>query len=241
MIIFPAIDLKNGKCVRLLQGEKNSETIYFDNPVEVALKWQAKGAKYLHLVDLDGAFDGTPQNKALIKEIVNTLDIPVELGGGIRNLEIAKEYIDCGIARIIIGTQAVKDLSFIEELISLYDEKVCVSIDAKKGVVCTEGWVETSHLEALELAANLERLGLQTLVYTDISKDGMMAGPNFEMLNVLNAHLNIDIIASGGVSSYADAKRLKEMNLYGAIIGKALYEGTIDLEQLLTKELKDVD
>lgn len=241
MIILPAIDLKNGKCVRLLQGKKNSETIYFDNPVDVARKWQAKGGQYLHLVDLDGAFDGTPKNKALIKEIVNALDIPVELGGGIRDLETAKEYIDCGIARIIIGTQAVKDLSFIEKLLSLYDEKICVSIDAKKGVVCTEGWVETSHLEALELAANLERLGLRTLVYTDISKDGMMSGPNFEMLNVLNKHLNMDIIASGGVSSYEDVNRLKEMDLYGAIIGKALYEETMDLEKLVNEELRDAD
>jgi len=237
MIVFPAIDLKNGKCVRLMQGQKDAETIYFDDPVDVALNWQSKGAQFLHLVDLDGAFDGQPKNLELIKKIVEALDIPIELGGGIRNLDIAKEYIDIGISRIIIGTQAVKDFTFIENLLDLYDDKVCVSIDAKKGIVCTEGWVESSNIEALELASKLERYGLSTLVYTDISKDGMMTGPNFEMLGVLNNHLNMDIIASGGISSIEDMKRLKSMGLYGAITGKALYEGTIDLKKLL-EELK---
>lgn len=237
MIVFPAIDLKNGKCVRLMQGQKDAETIYFDNPVDVALNWQSKGAEYLHLVDLDGAFDGQPKNLELIKKIVEALDIPVELGGGIRTLEIAKEYIEIGVSRIIIGTQAVKDFSFIEKLLDLYDDKVCVSIDAKNGIVCTEGWVENSNIEALELASKLERYGLSTLVYTDISKDGMMTGPNFDMLGVLNNNLNMDIIASGGISSVADMKRLQAMNLYGAITGKALYEGTIELEKLL-EELK---
>jgi phosphoribosylformimino-5-aminoimidazole carboxamide ribotide isomerase len=237
MIVFPAIDLKNGKCVRLMQGQKDAETIYFDNPVDVALNWQSKGAEYLHLVDLDGAFDGQPKNLELIKKIVAALDIPIELGGGIRTLEIAKEYIEIGVSRIIIGTQAVKDFSFIEKLLDLYDDKVCVSIDAKNGIVCTEGWVENSNIEALELASKLERYGLSTLVYTDISKDGMMTGPNFDMLGVLNNNLNMDIIASGGISSVADMKRLQAMNLYGAITGKALYEGTIELEKLL-EELK---
>jgi phosphoribosylformimino-5-aminoimidazole carboxamide ribotide isomerase len=238
MIVFPAIDLKNGKCVRLMQGQKDAETIYFDNPVDVALNWQSKGAQYLHLVDLDGAFDGQPKNLKLVKDIVAALDIPVELGGGIRTLEIAKDYIDSGVARIIIGTQAVKDFNFIVKLLDLYDEKVCVSIDAKNGLVCTEGWVQSSNIEALELASNLEKLGLSTLVYTDISKDGMMTGPNFEMLKVLNDHLKIDIIASGGISKSADLIRLQEMGLYGTITGKALYEGAIDLEKLLQEELK---
>lgn len=238
MIVFPAIDLKNGKCVRLLQGQKDAETIYFENPLEVAKMWELKGAQYLHLVDLDGAFEGQPKNMDVVKEIVEALNIPVELGGGIRNLEIAKNYIDIGIARIIIGTQAVKDFEFVEKLLSLYDEKVCVSIDAKNGIVCTEGWVENSNMEALELASKLESLGLSTLVYTDISKDGMMTGPNFEMLNVLNNHLHMNIIASGGVSSVEDMKRLEAMGLYGAITGKALYEGTIDLEKLIKEELK---
>lgn len=238
MIVFPAIDLKNGKCVRLLQGKKDSETIYFENPTEVAKMWESQGAEYLHLVDLDGAFDGEPKNLNVVKEIVETLNIPVELGGGIRTLEIAQKYIDIGVARIIIGTQAIKDAHFLESLLNLYDEKVCVSIDAKKGIVCTEGWVETSNIEALELAGRLEKLGVSTLVYTDISKDGMMTGPNFEMLDILNKSLNMDIIASGGVSSVEDMLRLQEMKLYGAITGKALYEGTINLEKLLNEDLK---
>ncbi|MGL4606944.1 MAG: 1-(5-phosphoribosyl)-5-[(5-phosphoribosylamino)methylideneamino]imidazole-4-carboxamide isomerase [Eubacteriaceae bacterium] len=238
MIVFPAIDLKNGKCVRLLQGKKDSETVYFENPVEVAKMWESQGAEYLHLVDLDGAFEGIPKNLNVVEEIVASLNIPVELGGGIRNLEIAKNYIDIGVARIIIGTQAIKDTQFLETLLSLYDEKVCVSIDAKKGIVCTEGWVETSNVEALELASRLEKMGLSTLVYTDISKDGMMTGPNFEMLDLLNKSLNMDIIASGGVSSVDDMITLNNMDLYGAITGKALYEGTINLEKLLKEDLK---
>lgn len=237
MIVLPAIDLKDGKCVRLKQGVKDDSTVYFENPVEVAKGFEAQGAQYLHLVDLDGAFDGRPKNLDIIKEIVESISIPVELGGGIRNLEIAEMYNNIGISRIIIGTQAVKDPHFIERLLTLYDEKVCVSIDAKDGIVCTEGWVESSNIEALELAARLEKLGLSTLVYTDISKDGMMSGPNFDMLNILNMHLNMNIIASGGIASVEHLKRLEAMNLYGAITGKAIYEGAIDLEAYLKGEI----
>ncbi len=237
MIVLPAIDLKDGKCVRLKQGVKDDSTVYFENPVEVAKGFEAQGAQYLHLVDLDGAFDGRPKNLYIIKEIVESISIPVELGGGIRNLEIAEMYNNIGISRIIIGTQAVKDPHFIERLLTLYDEKVCVSIDAKDGIVCTEGWVESSNIEALELAARLEKLGLSTLVYTDISKDGMMSGPNFDMLNILNMHLNMNIIASGGIASVEHLKRLEAMNLYGAITGKAIYEGAIDLEAYLKGEI----
>lgn len=237
MIVLPAIDLKDGKCVRLKQGVKDDSTVYFENPVEVAKGFESQGAQYLHLVDLDGAFDGRPKNLDIIKEIVESISIPVELGGGIRNLEIAEMYNNIGISRIIIGTQAVKDPHFIERLLTLYDEKVCVSIDAKDGIVCTEGWVESSNIEALELAARLEKLGLSTLVYTDISKDGMMSGPNFDMLNILNMHLNMNIIASGGIASVEHLKRLEAMNLYGAITGKAIYEGAIDLEAYLKGEI----
>ena len=238
MLLIPAIDLKDGHCVRLKQGDMKQATTFGEDPTAIARQWLGAGARRLHLVDLDGAFDGQPKNLELVKDIVAALDIPVELGGGIRTLEIAKDYIDSGVARIIIGTQAVKDFDFIVKLLDLYDEKVCVSIDAKNGLVCTEGWVESSNIEALELASNLEKLGLSTLVYTDISKDGMMTGPNFEMLKVLNDNLKIDIIASGGISKSADLIRLQEMGLYGAITGKALYEGAIDLEKLLQEELK---
>ena len=235
MIILPAIDIKGGQCVRLRQGEKNDETVYFKDPVKVAKQFESWGAEYLHIVDLDGAFDGKPKNFDIIKNILAAIDIPVELGGGIRNAEIAKTYIDAGISRIIIGTQAIKDFHFIEHLIYDYDDKICVSIDARDGIVRTEGWTEDSDVEALELATSLEKVGLSTLVYTDISKDGMMAGPNFNMLDVLNQNLNIDIIASGGVASAEHLDRLREMNLYGEITGKAIYEGAIDLKQYLAE------
>lgn len=233
MIILPAIDIKNGQCVRLQQGVKDAETVYFKDPVEVAKRFESQGAQYLHMVDLDGAFEGTPKNLEVVKRIAEALTIPIELGGGIRTMDIAKMYIDAGISRIIIGTQAIKDFSFIEKLISRYDDKVCVSIDAKDGMVCTEGWVESSDMEALELASRLEKIGLSTLVYTDISKDGMMTGPNFDMLAVLSQSLNMDIIASGGIASTDHLDRLAAMDLYGAITGKAIYEGTIDLAAYL--------
>lgn len=233
MIILPAIDLKNGKCVRLQQGIKDAETVYFNDPVEVAVNFQNQGAEYLHMVDLDGAFEGKPKNLKTIEAVVNALDIPIELGGGIRTLDIAKMYIDIGVSRIIIGTQAIKDFAFIEKLIALYGDKVCVSIDAKDGLVRTEGWVESSDIQALDLAEKLEKAGLSTLVYTDIATDGMMIGPNFAMLKILNEKLNLNIIASGGVASPAHLDQLAEMNLYGAITGKAIYEGTIDLKEYL--------
>jgi phosphoribosylformimino-5-aminoimidazole carboxamide ribotide isomerase len=230
MIVLPAIDIKGGQCVRLRQGEKDDETVYFKDPVKVAKQFESWGAQYLHIVDLDGAFNGKPQNFDIIKKILSAVDIPIELGGGIRNAEIAKTYIDAGVSRIIVGTQAIKDFNFIEHLIYHYDNKVCVSIDARDGMVRTEGWTQDSDMEALELATSLEKVGLSTLVYTDISKDGMMSGPNFDMLNVLNQNLNIDIIASGGVASVEHLDRLRNMNLYGAITGKAVYEGAIDLK-----------
>jgi phosphoribosylformimino-5-aminoimidazole carboxamide ribotide isomerase len=233
MIILPAIDIKNGQCVRLKQGLKDEETVYFKDPVAVARRFEEEGARYLHMVDLDGAFEGRPKNLETIADVVDALSIPIELGGGIRTLDIAELYIDIGVSRIIIGTQAIKDFGFIEKLISRYDDKVCVSIDAKDGMVCTEGWVESSGIEALELATRLEKAGLSTLVYTDISKDGMMTGPNFDMLGALNASLNMDIIASGGIASVDHLKRLEAMDLYGAITGKAIYEGAIDLAAYL--------
>ncbi|MGN0194276.1 MAG: 1-(5-phosphoribosyl)-5-[(5-phosphoribosylamino)methylideneamino]imidazole-4-carboxamide isomerase [Pseudoramibacter sp.] len=235
MIVLPAIDIKGGQCVRLRQGEKDDETVYFKDPVKVAKQFESWGAQYLHIVDLDGAFDGKPQNFDIIKKILAAVDIPIELGGGIRNADIAKTYIDAGVSRIIVGTQAIKDFDFIEHLISKYDSKVCVSIDARDGMVRTEGWTEDSDMEALELATSLEKVGLSTLVYTDISKDGMMSGPNFDMLNVLNQNLNIDIIASGGVASSEHLDRLRDMDLYGTITGKAIYEGAIDLKQYLAE------
>ncbi|MGI6108670.1 MAG: 1-(5-phosphoribosyl)-5-[(5-phosphoribosylamino)methylideneamino]imidazole-4-carboxamide isomerase [Eubacteriaceae bacterium] len=242
MIVLPAIDLKGGKCVRLIQGKKNDETVYSDNPVEMAKRFEKQGAEYLHIIDLDGAFEGSPQNLPVIEEIAKTVNIPIEVGGGIRDLDTAKRYIDAGVSRIIIGTKAVEDLDFIETLISRYDEKVAVSLDAKDSIVCTRGWTESSDIEVLEMASRLEAMGLSTLVYTDISKDGMLTGPNMKMLEILHRGLkNMNVIASGGVASEQNLRDLENMGLYGAITGKAVYEGKIDLEGYLKEQKENRD
>lgn len=232
MIIFPAIDLRGGKCVRLQQGEFDKEDIYGENPVEVAQKWERKGAKFLHLVDLDGALKGTSLNGEVIKDIVKTLRIPVQLGGGIRTIEDIERVLNLGVSRVILGTSAVKINGFVEKALSLYKDKIAVSIDAKKGYVAIDGWTKVSDLKALDFAKDLEKMGLKTLIYTDIAKDGMLSGPNFEELESLKKHVSMDIIASGGVSSKEDVEKIRELNLYGAIIGKALYTGNINLEEL---------
>lgn len=235
MIVLPAIDLKDGKCVRLLQGDKDKETIYGDDPVAMAKHFEDIGAQYLHIVDLDGAFDGKPGNLDVIEQIVNNVSIPVEVGGGIRDMETAKRYLNAGVSRIIIGTKAIEDFDFIDKLITKFDDKIAVSLDAKDSIVATKGWTELSDLEVIEVASQLEKLGLSTLIYTDISKDGMLTGPNLKMLEVLNRGLHMNIIASGGVASEENLEALEEMGLYGAITGKAIYEKTIDLEDYLKR------
>ncbi len=237
MIVLPAIDLKDGRCVRLLQGKKKKETVYSDDPAAMAANFEKLGAEYLHIVDLDGAFEGSPQNLPVIEQIVSTIGIPVELGGGIRDMDTAKRYLDAGVSRIIIGTKAVEDPDFIESLISRWDDRVAVSLDAKDSIVCTKGWTESSDIEVLEAASRLEAVGLSTLIYTDISKDGMLSGPNMKMLEILNRGLRgMNVIASGGVASEQNLLDLESMNLYGAITGKAVYEGKIDLGRFLKEQ-----
>jgi phosphoribosylformimino-5-aminoimidazole carboxamide ribotide isomerase len=232
VIIFPAVDIRQGRCVRLYQGKKDQETIYNDDPVIAAKKWEQKGAKYLHIVDLDGAFTGDQKNKDVIRKIVKSINIPVQVGGGIRTLERAKEIIELGVERIIVGTSAVKKEGFVEELVEELKSKVVVSIDAKNGYVCVDGWVKSSDLQAVDFAKSLEEKGVKTIVYTDISKDGTMVGPNFYELKKLKKSVDINIIASGGIGRKEDVEELKRMGIYGAIIGKALYEGKIKLEEL---------
>ena len=237
MIVLPAIDLKDGRCVRLLQGKKKKETVYSDDPAAMAANFEKLGAEYLHIVDLDGAFEGSPQNLPVIEQIVSTIGIPVELGGGIRDMDTAKRYLDAGVSRIIIGTKAVEDPDFIESLISRWDDRVAVSLDAKDSIVCTKGWTESSDIEVLEAASRLEAVGLSTLIYTDISKDGMLSGPNMKMLEILNRGLRgMNVIASGGVASEQNLLDLESMNLYGAITGKVVYEGKIDLGRFLKEQ-----
>jgi len=234
MMIFPAIDIKEGKCVRLLRGEFDQKTVYFDDPVEAALEWERKGAEYIHIVDLDGALHGKGKNREAVKRILESVNVPLQLGGGIRTVEIAEGWIDMGVSRVILGTAAVKNPEIVSELVEkIGADKVLVSIDAKKGMVCTEGWMETSELEAAAFAEDLEAKGVKTIVYTDIAKDGTMVGPNFDELSKLQKVTRMDIIASGGIGDVGHVKKLAQMGLYGAITGKALYEGTLQLEEAL--------
>ncbi|WP_432403781.1 1-(5-phosphoribosyl)-5-[(5-phosphoribosylamino)methylideneamino]imidazole-4-carboxamide isomerase [Wukongibacter sp. M2B1] len=232
MIIFPAIDIRGGKCVRLYQGKYDKETVYNNDPIVVAKKWRDEGARYLHIVDLDGALTGELVNKELIRKIAETVDIPIQVGGGIRTLERAKEILALGVERIIVGTSAIKIEGFVEELVEKLGEKVVVSIDAKDGYVCVDGWTNSSEIEAIDFAKELQQKGVKTIVYTDISKDGTMIGPNFNELKRLKENTKIDIIASGGIGKKEDVEEVGEMNLYGAIVGKALYEGKISLREL---------
>ncbi|MEA3422442.1 MAG: 1-(5-phosphoribosyl)-5-[(5-phosphoribosylamino)methylideneamino]imidazole-4-carboxamide isomerase [Bacillota bacterium] len=234
MIIFPAIDIRNEKCVRLTQGDYSKMTIYGADPVEVAIKWQSKGAEYLHIVDLDGAKDGKRVNGAIIGKIAKNAEIPIQVGGGIRDTKAVEELLGIGVSRVIIGTGAIKDLKWLSELVRIYGEKICVSIDAKNGFVATDGWEQISEISAVVFAENLENIGVRTIVYTDIQKDGMLKGPNFKMYEELMGKVNLDIIASGGITTIGDIETLKRMGIYGAIIGKALYDEKIKLEEVIS-------
>lgn len=232
MIIFPAIDIKSGRCVRLRQGKAEDEIVFSDNPVEVALMWQNLGAEYLHIVDLDGAFCGRPINTNIIKEIVNKVDIPVQLGGGIRKSDDVKRMLNIGVSRVILGTSALLNKGLLISLLSEYGYKIAVSIDAKDGYVAIDGWTRISSVRAVDFALELEKKGLKTLIYTDISKDGMLSGPNFNDIKDLKEKLGINIIASGGISTVDDIKKLEKFKIYGAIIGKSLYTGDIDFKDI---------
>lgn len=233
MILFPAIDIRGGKCVRLIQGDYGQEVIYHDSPVDMAQEWQEQGAEYIHVVDLDGAKTGDSLNRQAIEAIAKAVGVPVQVGGGIRNMEIVDSHIANGVTRVIIGTAAIQDPEFLKEAVAKYGERIAVSIDARNGMVATDGWTETSDVKAVDLLQDLSEIGVKTVVYTDIMKDGMLQGPNFEELQTMNEASDIDIIASGGVSTEEDIGKLAAQNMYGAIIGKALYEGKLSLEKLL--------
>lgn len=233
MILFPAIDILGGKCVRLTQGDYNKENIYSEQPVEVAADWEQKGAAFIHIVDLDGAKTGRSVNKELIAEIARTVSIPIQVGGGVRSIEVIEDYLENGVSRVIIGTAAIQNKVFLQEAIEQFGEKIAVSIDARNGFVATDGWTKESTVKALDLVKELEATGVNTIVYTDILKDGMLQGPNFEELEAINEATTIDVIASGGVTTEADVRKLAEKEMYGAIIGKALYDGTLDFTRLV--------
>lgn len=232
MIILPAIDIKGGHCVRLSQGKEDQETKYFDDPVEVAKMWVSQGAKYLHIIDLDGAFGDSDVNFDIIKNMREAVDIPIEVGGGIRSVEIAEKYLNAGIDRVIIGTMAVNEPEKIRELVEKHGQKIAVSVDCKEDKVAVKGWVEETEIDVYKFCETLKEMGVKTIIHTDISKDGMLTGPNVEVLRNLQERIGDNIIAAGGVSSMEDLKALEAIELYGAITGKALYEGRIKMEDI---------
>lgn len=229
MYIIPAIDLIGGKAVRLQKGDYNKVTVYSDSPAEVAESFERDGAKLLHVVDLDGAKDGTTANFDTVKEIIRRTGLSVEIGGGVRNIERVKKYIDIGVDRVIIGTAAVTDPDFLREAVRLYGEKIVVGVDVKDGYVAIKGWLEVSEVSCNDFCEHLSSLGVKTVICTDISKDGMMSGTNLELYRDLNERFGMNIIASGGVSTLDDVRALGKMNMYGAILGKALYTGAVKL------------
>ena len=233
MIIIPAIDLKEGRCVRLVQGAKDSETIYSKNPAEVARRWQAAGAEMIHVVDLDGAFTGKPQNLPALASILQTVDVPVEFGGGLRTDADVSVVITMGVARAIIGTQAAATPDWVRDMCLRHPGKIAAGIDARNGMVAVEGWTEASSIKAADLAKNMAALGVCAIIFTDISRDGMLAGPNFAATAALAEAVSVPVIASGGVSSLDDIRKLMATRVSGAIVGKALYAGTIDLAEAI--------
>lgn len=236
MQLWPAIDILNGQCVRLKQGDYAQQTVYSTSPAEMALHWAQQGTKHLHLVDLDGAKDKEPVNMEAVRSIVQALsgtNIEIELGGGIRSEETIAQYLDIGVHRLVIGTLALKEPDWFCEMAEKYPGKLVLGIDAKNGKVATEGWLETSQTSAVELAQRYIKLPLAALVYTDIAKDGMLEGPNFKEMTAMKESVPFPVVASGGVSSLDDIRQLKETGLPACIIGKALYEGSLSLKEAL--------
>lgn len=233
MKIFPAIDLYEGKAVRLYKGDYNQVTVYSDNPIEIAKDFESQGATELHTVDLEGARDGGTPNIEIIKSFVENTDLNVEVGGGIRSMDVVKAYLDAGVRRVILGTAAVTDEEFLVEAVKLYGDRIAVGADIKDGMVAIKGWVEKSQYTTFDFFEKLSKIGVSTVICTDISKDGAMQGTNRELYKELSAKFNMNIIASGGVSSLDDIKALSEMNMYGAIIGKAYYTGAVKISDAL--------
>lgn len=238
MELFPAIDLIGGCAVRLVKGDYAQKTVYSETPVEVARSFAEAGARYLHVVDLEGAKNGGTPNLETIKNIVETDGLLVEVGGGIRSEEVIKKYLDVGVFRVILGTAAVQNPAFLEEMVQKYGEKIAVGVDIKDGMVAIKGWTEVSCESCFDFCEKLQKIGVKTIICTDISKDGLLSGTNLELYKVLSEKFSVDIVASGGVTTLEDVKKLSDMGLYGAILGKALYTGNIDLKAAvqLTKE-----
>jgi len=235
MLLLPAIDLKDGQCVRLRQGRMEDSTVFSDSPVDTATRWVEAGAKRLHLVDLNGAFDGIPVNNNAVEAIARKFpDLPIQIGGGIRDAETVQAYLDAGVSYCIIGTKAVQDPEFVKDLCQQFPGHIIVGIDAKNGMVATDGWAEVSSVSAIDLAKQFEKAGVVAIIYTDISRDGMMQGVNVDATVELAKSINIPVIASGGVTNMDDIKALcavEDAGIMGTILGRSIYEGTIDLAE----------
>lgn len=236
MILYPAIDLKDGKCVRLLRGEMNKATVFSDSPADQAARFEAAGFQWLHLVDLNGAFEGRPVNDAAVKAILARCRLPAQLGGGIRTMDMIAHWLEAGIARVILGTVALRNPQLVKEACRLFPNQIAVGIDAKGGRVAVEGWAEVSDQKAVDLAKKFEDAGVAAIIYTDIARDGAMQGPNAEETLKLAESITTPVIASGGISSLADIRRYKELEMSGiegCILGRALYDGAIKAEEAL--------
>lgn len=229
MIVLPAIDIKSGDCVRLQRGDYNTVEKVAEDPYKTVQLFKDSGAKWMHMVDLDGAKDGTIENKDLILNLIKSSGLNVEVGGGIRNMDVADMYLSNGASRVILGSAAVKNPDFVKEAVRNYGDKIAVGIDAKDGMVCAEGWLDQSEIEYIELAKRMEDIGVKYIIFTDISKDGMLSGPNLGQLDELKNSVSCNIIASGGVASLKDIINISDLNVYGAITGRAIYTGDLDL------------
>jgi len=238
MEIIPAVDIKGGKCVRLRQGERFQEIIYAENPVLMAQRWEDIGAKLLHIVDLDGAWAGKPQNLSVIQGIMSAVNIPMQVGGGIRDSLAIERYLDLGIERVILGSSALKNPHFVEESCERYPDKILLGIDTRKGYVAYDGWERVSERKAIDVARQFQGLSLRAFIFTDIYRDGMLKGPNIEAIEEFAREVNKPILAAGGIKNLEDILRLirlEGLGLEGIIIGRALYEGTLDLKEALEK------
>lgn len=233
MEIIPAVDIKDGKCVRLYQGNFQRETVFSDDPVAMALQWQDQGAQRLHVVDLDGAASGQLHHEPIIEDMINKIGIPLQLGGGIRTLEAIVEVLSLGVERVVLGTAAVEDPFMLEEACEQFDEAIVVGVDARKGFVATQGWTQSSDITATDFVDWMTGFGVRRFIYTDIARDGTLTEPNFDDISTLLSKITVPLIVSGGVSSVEHLKRLKEMGVEGAIVGRALYTGDLDLKEAL--------
>lgn len=235
MIVYPAIDIQDGKCVRLKKGDLHDPTVYSANPVDMAKKWAELGAEFIHIVDLDGAYRGSPENLPVVEKMIEAVDVPVQFGGGVRNIATVETLLNIGIARIVLGTVAVSDLSLVKQFIDRFGDKIAVGIDSRNGTVSIKGWTESANVTDIELAKGLEKLGVSRAIFTDIERDGVLTGPNLDAVKRLIEAVKIKIIASGGVSKLQDVEALASLKPQpdGVIIGRALYTGDIKLDEAI--------